>query len=239
MKRYAMGLLAALGMTVALAAPAAAADELGVSKDAVTWSSELPGSLFDNSTRWVPGDSRTATFYVRNQSADYGKLTIDILGNHVGTLLDLGVLHITASGGGGFGIPASDGVEHRLYMVAGIPSGGVVPINITVDFDDTSTNESQLLSTDLKFGVALSNGGSVLLPPPSDPADPSDPNTGTQDDNNVTQTGNGLYHRVTGALPNTGAPEITRITVIGSILLGIGIAVVSRRRRNPQGESHV
>lgn len=235
MKRHAMALLAVLGMTVALAAPAAAADELGVSKDAVTWSSELPGSLFDNSTRWVPGDSRTATFYVRNQSADYGKLTIDILGDHVGTLLDLGVLHITASGGG-FGITASDGVERRLYMVAGIPSGDVVPINITVDFDDTSTNESQLLSTDLKFRVALSDDGRVLLPTPSDPADPSDPNTGTQDD---TRTGNGLYHRVTGALPNTGAPEITWITVIGSILLGIGIAVVSRRRRNPQGESHV
>lgn len=208
MRRLFIGLLAGFVVALSMAAPASAANELGVSNDGTTWSSSLPNPLFDNDIRWVPGNSRNATFYVRNQSADYGNLTIDILGDHAGTLLDLGDLHIAANGGGGTSTPVSDGAEHRLLMASGIPSGGIVPINITVDFDDTSANESQLLSTDLNFRVALSHGGS-------------------------------LNDNVSGALPNTGAPEITWIIVIGSIFLGTGIAAVSRRRQNSQGEFHV
>jgi len=244
-KRHIMSLLAALSMSVALAAPAAAADELGVSKDGVTWSSEFPSTLFDNATRWVPGDSRNATFYIRNQNAKSGKLTIDILGNHAGTLLDLDVLHITANGGGAAWTPVSDGAEHRLLTDSRIPSGGIVPINVTVDFDDTSTNGSQLLSTDLQFRVTLSQDDIPLSVGPGEPGGDGEQGGGSEGGGgnepgggSETQGGGSLIKSVSGHLPGTGAPDITWIAFIGSILLGTGIAVVSRRRNDSQGESH-
>lgn len=233
MKRVVLTLLTAMVTVFVVAGPAAAASELGLSNDGVTFSSSLPDPLFDSAIRWVPGDSRTATFYVRNQSTDVGSLAVDVLGGHLGTLMDSGDIRITVTGGGGVTTPASDGIEHRVLTASGISGGATFPIAVTVDFSESSTNETQLISTDLKFRVTLTQSS------PVNPGGTGTDGTGTgsgsgsgNDSHNGSGNGSGL-------LPDTGAPYTTWIVALGSILLGTGIAVTSRRRNNPTGESDV
>lgn len=245
MKRNVIALLSTLAMALFFAGPASADNELELSHDGTTWSATLSGTLFDNALRWVPGDARTATFYVRNTSANPGTLNIDILGDHVGTLLDLGDLHIKTEGNNGFSLPVSDGDEHRILLREQIPGSAVVPITITVTFDDVSPNESQRLSTDLRFRLTLIQTIIDSDHPDTDTATDTDTSTGGGTSTNAstkTIIKKVVTVAIPGALPGTGAPEITWIVALGSILLGTGIAVVSRRRTepaDPQGESHV
>lgn len=232
MKRYVAVFASAVMMTFALAGPASAAYDVQVSSDGTSWSSAyLPGDLFDNTIMWVPGDTRTATFYVRNTSDDPTKMSIDLLGNHLGTLLDLGAVHITAKSGKGKWTVASDGALHRLLTGTKIKAGASVPVTVNVAYDFSSSNASQLLSTDLKFRVTLTQTGSGV--------DLEGNNQGNGDGNGSgTGTGTGSGNG-NADLPDTGAPNSTWIVALGSILLGIGFAVTSRRRNDPQGESHV
>lgn len=219
MKRYLAVLSAVLIVLLGSAAPATAAGELGISSDGVTYAPTFTGPLFSSAITWVPGDSRTATFYVRNQSPDLASLSVKLLGDHMGELLDSGDITVAATGGGGASVPASDGNEQLLLLASGIAGGQVVPVQITVDFSYGSPNDTQFESTDLKFKVTLTQ--SSTTPP----------------DNGG---GNGNGNGGSGSpLPNTGAPQVTWIVILGSILLGTGLAITSRRRNNPQGESHV
>ncbi|MEO6606134.1 MAG: LPXTG cell wall anchor domain-containing protein [Aeromicrobium sp.] len=210
MTRYLAVFSAFFVILLGSAAPAAADGELGISSNGASYSPTFHGPLFSSAIKWVPGDSRTATFYVRNQSTDTASLTVTLLGDHVGQLLDSGDLTVSATGGGGAFTPASNGDEQLLLLSEGIEGGDVVPVQVKVDFSYSSPNDTQLTSTDLNFRVTLTQTADVS------PGDGS-----------------------TGALPDTGSPDITWIGLFGSILLGTGVAIVSRRRNNPQGESHV
>ena len=209
MKRLVAVLLAALLATFATTAPAAAAGELGISSDGVTYTPTFHGPLFSSAIRWVPGDSRTATFYVRNQSTDDASLTVTLLGDHTGTLFDSGDITISATGGGGSSTPTSSDDE-QLLLAAAIGGGNVVPVDVTVAFNENSPNATQYLTTDMNFRVTLTQ---------------------------TTSTGNGGDG--SGPLPDTGAPQLIWIVAFISILLGSGVAIVSRHRETHQGESHV
>lgn len=148
-----------LSVTLLLAAasstPATAAGELGLSVDQVHWSSTISTPLFDDSMRWVPGDSENATFFIRNQGGSTGVLTIDILGSSVGDLIDSGDLHITAKGGGGEWTSVSASGRRRLLTAPDVADGRVVPILVDVSFDSTSDNQTQVRSSALAFLVTL------------------------------------------------------------------------------------
>ncbi len=208
MRRNLAVLLATLIATFAMASPAAAADELGISSDGVTFAPTFHGPLFDSALRWVPGDSRDAVFYVRNQGGTPARMSVDILGDHVGDLLDSGDLTITASAGGESG-SATDGAQRRLITLPKVAAGEVVPVTVSVGFAYSSPNDTQLRSTDMTFRINLSQTSTVP----------------GEDDGN-------------GPLPDTGAPNLV-ILALGSVLLGTGVAIVSRRRETQQGESHV
>lgn len=149
-----------VGMTFLLAAttasPAIAADELGLSVDREHWTPSISTPLFDPAMRWVPGDSETATFYVRSQGGGLGDLTVDILGSTAGDLMDSGDLHITASGGGGEWKSVSAPGRHRLLTAPRIADGRIVPIRVSVTFDAASDNQTQLRASTLRFLVTLS-----------------------------------------------------------------------------------
>lgn len=214
MKRSVAVLFAVLIAVFSTAAPAAAADELGISSDGVTFTPTFHGPLFDSAVRWVPGDSRSATFYVRNQGGAPARMTVDILGDHVGDLLDSGDLTITASAGGETG-STTDGAERRLITLPAVEPDEVVPVTISVDFDFSSPNDTQLRSTDLSFRINLSQTSAVLGE--GEEAD---------DDN-----GNGL-------LPDTGAQTPLWLAALAAICIGSGAALISRRRTQPEGASH-
>ncbi|GAA3531511.1 hypothetical protein GCM10022234_30830 [Aeromicrobium panaciterrae] len=163
-----------IGIVLVAAVPAAAADEIGLSRNGVTFSSSLGGPLFDNPIIWVPGDLESETFYVRNQGDTAAKLTVDILGDQAGDLIDSGDLHVTALSGAQ-STTASDGAEHRLLTVGGVEADEIVPVTITVELDESSTNETQLRASELNFRINLQQSSAVL-----GEDDEALPDTGTQ-----------------------------------------------------------
>jgi len=208
MKRNLAVLFAVLIALFSSAAPAAAAGELGISSDGVTFTPTFHGPLFDSDVRWVPGDTRSATFYVRNEGGTPARMSVDVLGDHVGDLLDSGDVTITASASSSSGSTTS-GVERRLVALPQVAANEIVPVTVRVDFDFSSPNTTQLRSTDLRFRVNLSQTSAEV---------------GGDDGN--------------GPLPDTGAPTLWTLA-LGAVLLGTGVAIVSRRRQTHQGESHV
>lgn len=218
MKRF-LGRL--LGMTLLIAgaslSPAFAANELGLSRDGVNWSNSITNPIFDESMRWVPGDSEAATFYVRNQGGTLGDLTVDVLGSRVGDLIDSGDLHVTAKGGNGAWTKVSEGGTHRLLTSLNIPDGAVVPIKVTVAFDFSSPNATQNRASDLNFRVALAQAAAIA---------PTDDEKGNKKDDETGSSG----------LPGTGAPAIGWFVAISAVLMGVGLALVRRRHEEESAD---
>jgi LPXTG-motif cell wall-anchored protein len=159
----------------------------------------------------VPGDERTESFLVRNQSDQDGQLSIDILDTAVHNLLDTGGLSINAQGAGGVWTSISTPGTHRLLSDGSVPAHGIRQVDVTVIFDPDSTNVSQLKSLDLAFRIHLvqdvgGGGGGSDGSGGSDGPDESD--------------GSNL-------LPDTGAP-FGAWALVGLVALGIG-AVMTRR----------
>lgn len=207
-----------LGLTLivsAVAVPSAYADEVGLSLDGVTWVESISDPLFDPSLRWVPGDSHTVRVFVRNQGGSPGDLTVEVIGSQAGGLLDSGDLHITATGEGGEWVTVSEGGTHRLLMAPDIADGSVEAIDVNVSFDESSPNQTQLLAADLTFLITISE---------------SKAGAGTN---------GGPGADAGGLLPGTGATELRWITAIAAILVGIGLALVGRRRDKVREEAHV
>lgn len=188
---------------VVAAAPAAAADELGLSRDGTTWSSSIDTPLFGTSIRWVPGDSRTAVFYVRNQGGTPGDLTVDVTSSGPGNLMESEDLRITAKGGGGNWVSVNEPGTRRLLSTPDIADSATVPITVSVAFDADSVNTTQLRSTSLRLNVNLSESASEPI------------------------ENDGLLG---GLLPDTGAPS-TWIVGAAALLLGMGAALLRRRDR--------
>ena len=210
MKRV-MALALAIGI-VLIGGPASAANEIGLSRNGVTFTSSLSGSLFDPAFVWVPGDVESETFYVRNQGGDTARLTVDILGKQVSELIESGDLHVTATSGSQAKTISSAG-DHRLLTVPDVQADQIVPVKVTVAFDEASTNETQLLSSDLAFRINLKQTSAVL----------------GEDDGD--DDGNGL-------LPDTGASTPLWLAGLAAICIGTGAALISRRRTHTEGAFH-
>jgi LPXTG-motif cell wall-anchored protein len=200
-------------------AASAATGGLEVSMDGSTWVDSISDPLFDSDLRWVPGDARTASFFVRNQGGSTADLTVDVIGSTAGGLLDSGDLSITATGGGGVWEAANSPGTHRLLTTPDVADGATEEIEVTVAFNGASPNQTQLLAAELTFLVTLTDdraGG---------PGEDDDEGDGGRDD------GDGSLG---GLLPDTGATLMRWVAVIAAILLGTGLAVLARRRTHDQ-----
>ena len=216
----------------ASAAPAVAADELGLSRDGKNWSSTIGGPLIGGPVRWVPGDSSTARFYVRNQAGDVGDLTVDVTGTRAGSLLDSGDIHIAARGGGGPWTSVNQGGTHRLVTSPRIPAGETRAVDVRVSLDPAATNGSQFLSADLYFRVTLTDASIMDGPTPgSVVGGPTPVVDGRASVGDELAAGG-------GKLPGTGSPELGWFAGFGAILVGIGLAL-TRRRQVVEGVEHV
>ena len=202
-------------------AASAATGGLAVSADGSTWVDSISDPLFDSDLRWVPGDARAASFFVRNQGGSTADLTVDVIGSTAGGLLDSGDLSITATGGGGVWEAANSPGTHRLLTTPDIADGATEEIEVTIAFDGASPNQTQLLAAELTFLVTLTDdraGG------PGEDDDEGDGDSGSDD-------GDGSLG---GLLPDTGATLLRWVAVIAAVLLGTGLAVLARHRRHDQ-----
>lgn len=206
-RRCVRGAFAATAVAVLLPGQARAEDELDLSRDGRTWTATIDAPLFDESMRWVPGDSETAQFYVRGRGGTAGDLTVDVISTPSDQLLESGDLRITARGGGGAWTPVDEAGTQRLLSTPDIADGAVVPVTVTATFDAAATNMTELRATRLRFRVAMTE--SI---PESDAATP----------------GQGSVADGGGLLPDTGGPALWWAAA-GVALAGLGGLMVSRR----------
>lgn len=187
---------------------AAASGGIGVSRDGVTWSPSLDSPLFDESIRWVPGDSRTGTFYVRNEGPSSARMSVDLLGQAQAALLDAGDLRVDARELGGEW-RRIDGSGSVTLSSSDVQPGEGMGVEVRVSMYADATNASQLQPG--AFNVR------VRLEEPESPAGPGRP--------------------APGELAWTGGsfPTVIMLVAAGSLLLG---AVLLRRSRRLSEAPH-
>lgn len=206
MRRLGSCLAASLMIMLAATTPAAATSPVGLSRDGVTFSSSLDAPLFDPVIRWVPGDIRTESFYVRNLHADDSDLAIDVMGASVDSLLESGDLMVAARGAGGTWQDVRSPGTHTLVSAVDLASGNASRVDVKVAFSGESTNVTQVRRLDLDVRVRLSQDTDGLVP----------------DD--------GL-----DMLPDTGAPALWSF-IAGLILVTGGIILVQGRREKENSD---
>jgi len=209
--------MAALGF----AAPASAAgNQLQVSADGVTWGASLPAPLFSPSFRWVPGDSETRSFYVRNHTGQDAVLNVIMLPAQFGDLMASGDLTVSAQVDGGTWVGATSADNsHFLITNASVPGKAVRKINVRIDFAAASGNATQDRVVGLAFDVSLTQGRAVVLAP-------------TQGN------GHGPKSNHPGSLPNTGN-DVSPLMILLAVLLFLGgaaLALLSQRPRHTTKE---
>lgn len=155
-RRLAGALAAALALAASSASPAVAANEIALSNDGQHWSRTLDRPLFDPAVRWVPGDSRTAAFYVRNDAPSAGELAIAVRSDDPDRPLVDDHVGIQARAGSGPWVALSAaGSLHRL-AVGAIPAGARIRLEVRASFDALAPNDTQLDRAALTFVVGLS-----------------------------------------------------------------------------------
>lgn len=210
-----ISMLGAFVAALGPAAPASAANELGLSSNGTTWSATLPTPLFDPAFRWVPGDVEESSFYVRNQSSETGVLRVDMMDTAVRSLMETGDLEVAARVGAADWVAVTTAGAQTLVEDEQIPAGGVRRVDVRVSFDPLSPNTSQAQLFDLRFDVNLSQEASVL--PPAGPGDGDGDGSGT--DNN-------------GNLPGTGSTLSRGLLLLAVTLCAGGLGLVGFGRRD-------
>ncbi len=197
------------------ATPAVAADEIGLSTDGVSWESTLSQPLFDPAVRWVPGDRKTASFWVRNESADSALLDVAILGSSIDSLMETGDLSVTVAAASGGGSSTTMTGRHELLSSRAVRPGQTDRIDVTAALDSASTNESQVKALDLRFEVRLTQDAGA-----SDNSDESDDDSDDSDDDSDRN----------GILPGTGGPVGWPLSA-GLLGLCVGLLLFATARR--------
>ncbi|HEY0905401.1 MAG TPA: hypothetical protein VGE14_16065 [Marmoricola sp.] len=218
--------------------PAAAADVPGVvavSVDGVHWTSSLSEPIFDPDVRWVPGDRRTSSFFVRNSGPTPATVRVQVLAED-DDLVRAGDLRFAARVDGGTWAQLPPDGAAALVRVAPLPQGRRSVVDIRIAFDPASTNSSQRADLELWFVVRLTEAQPGYLPgeapgeqpgqqPGQVPGEVPGNAPGVDDDDGV-----GV-----GWLPATGAPAVTVTVVVAASLLGVGLGLTRRRQEARHG----
>lgn len=232
-------LLLALVVTASLlgASVAYASGEIGLSEDGASWSSGLDGPLFDPDARWVPGDSRTETFYVRNQGPTGASMTIEARSTDEDDLLADDEIDLRARADGGAWVDLRNGAASTELNDDAIEQDGVVRVDVNASFDPASSNRSQTARVALDFRVHLADAVGSDGESDADAEGGADAGSGVDAD---LDGGSGVDAELdlpaagdsNGALPGTGAITDRWVVLGGAAFLLLGVALV-RRRREP------
>ena len=223
--------LAVLGLT----GPAMAAsgpDRLGLSWDGRTWADELTGTLFNRTgsvALWVPGDTDTQHFYVRDQAGSAARLQVDYLLPQ-GAVVNDSDFALTASVDGAPPVALTPGAGWIVLDGKALADGQHADVAVTAVFHWGSTNQSQDERFPLQFRVRLSG----IPGPLPDASGDGGQHPGHPAGGDPSGDGQASGHIGDGPLPDTGAPEVRWAMTLGLLSLGggIGIVVLSRRRRH-------
>ncbi|MDO9457446.1 LPXTG cell wall anchor domain-containing protein [Nocardioides sp.] len=216
--------LLSVGATVTAAS--ADDDTLQVSADGVTWSQNLKAPLFEPRIRWVPGDVRERTFYVRNNRPDAGDLQLVVERAKQDALLETGTLTLAARAGNGPWTEIESGGRHALIDDDAIGGRDEVKVQVRATMDYDAPNGTMVLDSDLAFDLRLTD---------SDAGTNTGTNTGGGSGGG-TSDGDGNAG-ASGNLPDTGAQLRPWLLPFALLLLGFGALLVTRRTTDDE-EQH-
>ncbi len=175
-------------------------DDLQVSSDGVSWSNALTSPLFELDLRWVPGDSEVRSFYARNRGPSSGTMSLRLDVLDDADELFAGEDLVVEARSTGSGWQRLRRLNSS-YALGDQPiaSDARVRVDIRVSFDPRSTNETMRRRLRAQFIVVLADAGATPDP---------DGNEG---------------------LPSTGSPAQAWWLWAGAALIGLGIALTTRR----------
>ncbi|WP_116997125.1 hypothetical protein [Desertimonas flava] len=177
--------VAAAVLVAFLVAPArvAAAGELQLSRDGLSWADRLDEPLFDDAVSLVPGGTATAVFHVRNASDGGAELrvaatAVDAAGFDPAQLrIELAV---SPSAGG-----TSPAAASRTFAAArSTPDFGIAEpmaagtsrlVAVTVHLDATAGNDAQRRSFSVALEIRLRDAVAIVPVAPGGPSSPSAP----------------------------------------------------------------
>lgn len=224
MRRVLAVVLCCLLATLVLAAAGPAAADgsvrggqpnIGLSRDGIHFRADLELSLFDSPSRWVPGDVRSSSFWVRNQAGEPGDLTIDLVSDRSGELFDSGFLDVAARTGDGPWRSVRSGESMRLVSQRGVPAEAAVPVSVRVTLDPEADDATMDLAAELDFDVTMT-------------------------DSRASAAGGG-DHGPGGLLPDTGAATGRWVLPLGLVLLlagGVALRSHAPASTRPTGRPH-
>ena len=212
----------AVGATVA---PASADGEIGLSYDGSTWSNQLTTPLFDTAYRWSPGDVEERTFLVRNDGPSPGELTVDVLADDPAGLLSSADFKLEARLGSGAWVSVVGGTVKLQPTLIDVPRGAVTSVTVRGTFRPEATGAEDVLAPFL-VRVTLSEDGDVAG---------VDAGKG---DKGGKGGGNGEVGGEAAGLPDTGPVVGTGLLWLAAGLVGTGLALVRRGRREREVRSH-
>ncbi|MET0161218.1 MAG: hypothetical protein ABW204_01060 [Microbacteriaceae bacterium] len=240
------------GLLVASPASATTTRQLELSTDGRTWSSSIPGTLFDALPVIVPGDSVSRTLYVRNAGATAGLLRLDAVdvrisnadfaeSLRVGATIEAASLGSTDLGG------SSDCIT--VLPSGRIAAGAVATVEITLGFDenapmptqDSTADFSLLLSVSEDIGQTAPSAGcpdeGIELPTLPFPEGEGGAGTGDPGAGGSASAPPSAQPAATSGsgLALTGATVLPLLATSGGLLL-LGIAVLTATRRRKHAE---
>ena len=168
--------LLAAGLGLWAAAPAMAAPKpIGLSLDGVTYTDDLPASLYAGALI-VPGDTLLRSFYVQNRAADPGNLAVALQDVSGIDSVMISALSVTADAGGGPS-PSTPFTSAApcvpLVSGIGMAAGGVVRVDVRLTFgssisgvtSQSSVGKFNLRVTLTSTDVAAPSGCAAVTPP--------------------------------------------------------------------------
>lgn len=214
--------MVAFGVMVMGGSTAHAAQGISFSHTGSSWAESLQHPLFDPSVRWVPGDVRTATFYVRNDTQASAHMDVDILASSVDELIVTGDLRIEIRIAGGRWFPTTTAGTQRLASRVAAP-GDSHRVDVRVEFLSEATNQSQQLPLELELRVRLTESVDPL------------PDSHTQSPAGGASSGQDGAGGVLPLLGDTGASVSLAMLVGGIVAAGAGAVLARRRGRVEDG----
>lgn len=226
MRRW-LSTVIALGLVLVGISPASAADEIGLSLDGTHWVDTLEDPLLDPGVTWVPGDSTTVSFYVRNQADTAAVLSAAVLTDDGDRLLSDRHVSLRARAGGRW-FPLVNGHDSPALTAASISPDGKVRVDVEAAFDPASSNASQSAALDLMLRVRLADAVEDMNPVPVDPT----PTDGSEKPNDADEERD-APPAGTDHLPRTGSdtPAILIWTALLAMTAGAAFVAAGRRER--------
>lgn len=220
-------IVAAAFLAVGLAvSPAAADDEIGLSRDGINWSTSLETPLFDPDFRWVPGDVEERTFQVRNDGPSDGVVTVDLVAQDPDGLLDSVDFALEARLGTSEWAPVFGGDTVLRPTAMKIAEGAETTVSIRGSFGWPTTAWMEKQASFVVY-ITMSESpetGEVEgthYDAESGPGKPIDINSSNVDPSDNPE----------GGLPDTGSAVSIGLLWLAAGLIGTGLALVAGRRR--------